>query len=68
MFEKKYTMEEFKEMYEEAVVKTIEELDKDFKEASNGDSMQMVAFSLQNLMVIATLKKNIFFKDGVNEK
>ena len=59
---KKYTMEQFEEMYDNAVMKTMEKLDKDFQEESKIDGIGMVAFSLQNMLAMIELKKELFEK------
>ena len=63
---KKYTMEQFEEMFEEAVVRTIDKLLKEFKENAKEEiknPMMEFAFSMQNTMVLAELHKELF-KDG----
>lgn len=63
---KKYTMEQFEEMFEEAVVRTIDKLLKEFKENAKEEMknpMMEFAFSMQNTMVLAELHKELF-KDG----
>ena len=61
--EKKYTMEEFEELYDNAIIKAIEKLDKEFQEKSNADGIGMFVFSFQNMLAMTELKK-ILFKKG----
>lgn len=61
---KKYTMEQFKEMFDEAQEKTIEELRKDFEESdAKKDNGKDILFMLHNIMVTATLRKYLFNKE-----
>lgn len=58
---KKYTMEEIKKMFDEAQVKTIEELNKDFEDSdSKSKEGQDLYFMLHNIMVTSLLRKNLF--------
>lgn len=59
---KKYTMEEFKEMYKLAERATLEKLKNDFNKASGGelDQMQELGFTMQNMIVVAELKNELF--------
>lgn len=62
---KKYSIEEFKEMFDKAMKLALEETKKDFKEASNNcghpvDALQEMAFTMQNAMAYAALRKNLF--------
>lgn len=58
---KKYTMEDFFEIFQEAEVKTLEKIAKDFKEAGKDENpMTSMLFNLQNVMVMTELKKEIF--------
>lgn len=62
---KKYTMEELKEMFDKAVSETIEELEKELEEAQKKLNKQMnpagrMAYTMQNLMVMGTLRNRIF--------
>lgn len=61
---KKYTMEQFEEMYDKAVIITLEKLLKEFEDASGEDVSPMgkFAFSMQNTMTICELKKILFEK------
>ena len=70
MLNKKYTMEQFEEMFDEAVVKTIDKLIKEFKENSKEEMrnpMLEFAFSMQNTMAMCELKKMLFKESGKNE-
>lgn len=53
-FNKKYTMEEFEEMFNKAQREAIDKLEKDWKEAlekdDNYDTTKMLGFTLQNLL------------------
>ena len=62
---KKYTMEELRKIYDDAERKTMEELSKSFKESLNDedDNMQELVFGLQNVVVLATLRKYLFKGD-----
>ena len=56
------------EIFDEAIVKTLEKLDKDFSKANDEknkelDSMGMLAFSLQNMMAMTKLKETLFNKE-----
>lgn len=61
---KRYTIEQFKELFEKAEKETLEELEAEFtksQEELNGDSrMESFMFALQNKMVTTTLKHNLF--------
>lgn len=61
---KKYTMDEFEKIYDEAMFKTIEELSKDLVEHAGEkiNGMQQLTFTMQNTMAMAELKKQIFKK------
>lgn len=63
---KKYTIEEFEKMFDNAVTKAIEELDNKMleqrKKKNTENNMGMVMFSLQNVLAYATLK-NVLFKE-----
>lgn len=60
----KTLIDELEEIFTEVEIETLKELDEDFKEKSNqeNDTMFQMAFTMQNVMVIATLKKNLFDK------
>lgn len=64
---KKYTMEEFKEMFNEAMIKAIENLDKKMKEAQKEtgreSGMMDFMFSMQNMIAMTKLKKFLFEED-----
>ncbi len=61
---KKYTMEEFKEMFNKAMKETIDELEKDYDKASEEnnqkDNIGSFVFTMQNMLAIGKLKSNIF--------
>ena len=65
--EKKYTMKEFEEKFDNAVIITLEKILKDFENAAGEDisSMGKFAFSMQNTMTMCELKK-ILFEKGDN--
>ena len=63
--EEKYTIEEFKEKFNEAENKTMEQLMSDYKNACTQNKqdinpMAEFAFSLQNTLVISKLKQRLF--------
>lgn len=62
--EKIYTIEQFKKLFEKAEKETLEELEAEFTESQeelNGNSkMRDFMFALQNKIVTATLKHNLF--------
>lgn len=67
--EKKYTMKEFKEMFEEAQFKALENIEEKFKEADKEnqkkgeeprDAMFFFVNSMQNMIAYAELKKVLF--------
>ena len=63
MLNKKYTMEEFEEMFAEATAKTIEKLLNEFKKQTKEEELNPMAefaFSMQNTMVLAELHKELF--------
>lgn len=62
---KKYTMEQFEEMFDDAMIKAIEQLSKELTEhvGKEIDGMKQFAFTMQNTMAMAELKK-ILFKEG----
>lgn len=56
------------EDFDNAIVKTLEKLDKDYSKANDKNnkelnSMNMLVFSLQNLMAMQELKKTLFNKE-----
>lgn len=62
---KKYTIEEFKEMFDNAMKLSLEETKKDFKDAANDcghpvDALEEMAFTMQNAMAYASLRKQLF--------
>lgn len=62
--EKIYTIEQFKKLFGKAEKETLEELEVEFTESQeelNGNSkMRDFMFALQNKIVTATLKRNLF--------
>lgn len=64
---KKYTMEEFKKMFEEAEAKVIEEFDEHLEEVQKKKGMEKglpgFAMQLQNMMIIAMLEHHLFEKE-----
>ena len=62
-----YTMEQFKEIYDKAVVKTIESMSKKYDDNNeDDDSMGGFVWSLHNMLAFQELKKEIF-KDEESE-
>lgn len=56
-----YTMEQFKEIYDKAVVKVIEKMSQKFHDAEGYcEPMQEFAFSLHNMVAFQELKAEIF--------
>lgn len=56
------------EVFDEAIVKTLEKLDKDFSESIDKkskeiNSMNMLVFTLQNMMAMEKLKETLFNKE-----
>lgn len=69
----KYTMEEFKKMYEEAEMMAIEKLDEDFTKATadkdvEKKGMHSFAFTMQNMLAMGMLKSILFKENKENEK
>ena len=63
---KKYTLKELEERYDKAVIKTLDKLEKDFErsdEKKELNTLQKVAFAMQNTLVMAQLKQEIFEKE-----
>ena len=66
---KKYTMEEFKKMYEKAQQEVIEELENQMKEAmvENGkeeNPMFMFGFTMQNIIATAKVYSKLFKEEN----
>ena len=61
---KKYTMEEFKEMFDDAVKQSLEKLDADFekssKEKGKDNQLGSFFFTLQNTMAYGELRHKLF--------
>lgn len=62
---KKYTIEEFKEMFDDAVKLSLKEICKDFKKAieekkESLDGSEELLFAMQNGFAYAALRKNLF--------
>jgi len=62
---KKYTMEEFEKMFDDAEIKALEKLDKQLEDVAKNelDGMKKFGFTMQNMMAILELKKQLF-KEG----
>ena len=66
MFKKdeKYTMEEFKKMYDKAVVETLAELENDMnktqEQSGKKSEMGSLIFKMQNIMVSGMIKAKLF--------
>lgn len=64
---KKYTIEEFKEMFKEAETKAVEEFDKHIREIQKerGQEENMTGFmmGLQNMVIISMLEHHLFEKE-----
>ena len=64
---KKYTLKELEERYDKAVIKTLDELEKDFDkvdEKNELNALHRLAFTMQNALVIAKLKEELFEKES----
>ena len=60
-----YTMEQFKEMFEKARKETIEQMQKEFKEATEQGEQPVnpvaeLMYQMQNMLAFAELKRNLF--------
>lgn len=67
MKENKYTLKEIGEMFTEAELKALEDLDNDMKQVMKekgheDNGMAMFSYSLQNMMAITAVKKIFFDK------
>ena len=64
---KKYTLKEFEERYDKAVIRTLDELEKEFEKADEKkelNALQKLAFTMQNTLAIAKLKVELFQKES----
>jgi len=64
---KKYTLKELEERYDKAVAKTLDKLEEDFERADEKrelNALQKLAFTMQNALVMAKLKEEIFEKES----
>ena len=63
---KTYNYEEIKEIIEKAEMKVITELESDLrkqaKEVGKEDEFQILMFSMQNMLITASLKRELFRK------
>lgn len=61
---KKTLIDELENIFNEVEIETLKELDEDFKEKANqeNDTMFQMAFTMQNVLAISTLKKKLFEK------
>lgn len=64
---KKYTIEEFKEMFKEAETKAVEEFDEHIrgiqKERGQKENMTGFMMGLQNMIIISMLERHLFEKE-----
>ena len=64
---KKYTTEEFKEMFKEAETKAVEEFDERIrgiqKERGQKENMTGFMMGLQNMIIISMLERHLFEKE-----
>lgn len=59
----KYTIEQFKEMYQEAQTKVINKMQKDMKESDSAnrlDALYLITFSLQNMWCLEEMYRTLF--------
>lgn len=66
--EKRYTMKEFKEMYDDIQIEVIECLEKEMLEAQERfgeelSAMGRMTYTMQNLLVLSTLRYKLFGED-----
>lgn len=65
---KKYTMEEFEVIFNNAKIHALKKLDEDFEQATKDekgiDNLSKFAFSMQNMMAMIELQKEIFGKEN----
>ncbi len=67
MKENNYTLEEIEELFSNAEIEVLEDLDNDMKQVmkENGhedNGMYMFSYSLQNMMAITAVRKKLFEK------
>ena len=65
LINKKYTIEEMKELFKQAGKETMQELEEDYKEAmmeklEKIDDMQVVMFNVQTMITISKLQAKLF--------
>lgn len=64
---KKYTMEEFKEMFKEAKKKALEEIINDKKIEEKNDPMFLMTISMTSMLGISKLEEILFKEEKTNE-
>lgn len=71
MFKKdeKYTMEEFKEMFNNAVVEALAELKNDMKKAQtqrdgSANDLSLLMFEMQNMLTAGMIKNKLFKEEN----
>jgi RNA binding exosome subunit len=67
MKENKYTLKEIEELFNNAEVETLEDLDNSMREVMKekgheDNGIHMFSYSLQNMMAITTVRKKLFEK------
>lgn len=67
MKENNYTVEEIEELFSNAEIEALEDLDNDMKQVMKekgheDNGMYMFSYSLQNMMAITTVRKKLFEK------
>lgn len=67
MLNKKYTMEEFKEMFKEAKKKALEEIINDKEIEEKNDPMFLMTISLTSMLGISKLEEILFKEEKTNE-
>lgn len=70
--EQKYTIEEFKKLFDKAKIEVLEKMGKEFEQEGlkNGkaDSMTTMAFNLQNILCITELKLKLFSEEDLKDE